>query len=292
MKPLTEISPELLDNSEFFKNEFFNRFKLRHADAPLKLNENIEKNYQFPTFYGDVCCAMAVFFCSYKHAKAMLPDAKMEPVSMGKGRALVIFSCYEYRNVLGVAPYNEIAMTIPVMLSPGINIPVLPMVLPGFKNFGYYCFSMPVTSLENKIRGQKIWGLPKIVEEIPITHEGNICHIQSIDSEKRTYLDLKIPTQGKSTDFDVSSYLYSIKDHRLLQSETNFQGNFKITKHMNLLFKKGKKPDIEYLKIGDGPSADVLKNLEIEEHPFQLRYCSSMNSCFDLPNPGFTAGNG
>jgi hypothetical protein len=52
---------------------------------------------------------------------------------------------------------------------------------------------------------------------------------------------------------------------------------------MDVLFKKGKKPDVEYLKIGSGPSGDILKRLEIEEHPFHLRFCSSMSSCFDLP---------
>ena len=28
----------------------------------------------------------------------------------------------------------------------------------------------------------------------------------------------------------------------------------------------------------------ALRELEIEEHPFQLRYAEHMTSCFDLPN--------
>jgi len=290
MKPTTDIPSELLENSDLFKNDFFRRFKLRHADAPLRLNEATEKNYLFPTLYGDVTCAMGVFFCSYTRARAILPDPQMEPVSMARGRALVAFSCYEYKNVLGVAPYNEIAMTIPIMLSPGRNIPVLPMVLPVFKNFGYYCFSMPVTSLENRIRGRKIWGLPKILEEIPISCTDDTCHIRAIDDGNRSYFELQVPTSGKRVDFDVSSWLYSVKDGRLLKSETNFQGEFRVVKHMDVLFKKGKKPDFDYLKIGDGPSTEILRDLEIEDHPFQLRYCASMNSCFDLPDPSLRTG--
>lgn len=288
MKPSTDIPPELLDNSGSFKNEFFDRFELRYADAPLRLNENIEKHYQFPTLYGDVTCAMAVFFCSYERAKAILPHPDMKPVSMGKGRALVVFSCYEYKNVLGVAPYNEIAMTIPVMLNPSINVPVLPMLMPVFKSFGYYCFSMPVTSLENKIRGQKIWGLPKVVEEISITLKDNVCEIQAIDGDQQSYFQLNVPTDGRDTVFDVSSNLYSLRNGELQQSQTNFQGSFKVIKHLNTLFTKPQKPDREYLKIGDGPSAGVLDKLQIKKFPFQLRYCSSMSSCFDLPNPGFS----
>ena len=287
MKPSTDIPPELLDNSGSFKNEFFDRFELRYADAPLRLNENIEKNYQFPTLYGDVTCAMAVFFCSYERAKAILPHPAMKPVSMGRGRALVVFSCYEYKNVLGVAPYNEIAMTIPLLLKPAINFPVLPMLMPVFKSFGYYCFSMPVTSLENKIRGHKIWGLPKVVEEISIINRENVCKIQAIDSDQRNYFELNVPTDGGETNFDVNSNLYSLKDNELLQSQTSFQGSFKVIKYLNTLFTKPQKPDREYLKIGDGPSAEILNNLQIQKFPFQLRYCSSMSSCFDLPNPGF-----
>jgi len=288
MKPNTDIPAGLLDNSGLFKNEFFGRFELRHANTPLRLNETVEKNYQFPTFYGDVTCAMAVFFCSYERANALLPHPDMKPVSMGRGRALVVLSCYEYKNVLGVAPYNEIAMTIPVMLNPAINVPVLPMLMPVFKSFGYYCFSMPVTSLENKIRGQKIWGLPKVVEEISITLNENVCRIKAIDSDQRNYFELNVPTHGKETAFDVSSNLYSIKNHELQRSQTYFQGSFKVIKHLNTLFTKPQRPDREYLKIGDGPSAGVLDKLQIEKFPFQLRYCSSMSSCFDLPNPGFS----
>ena len=39
--------------------------------------------------------------------------------------------------------------------------------------------------------------------------------------------------------------------------------------------------------IGDSPSAQVLKDLGIEEHPLQLRFAKHMNSSFDLPNPKY-----
>ena len=64
---------------------------------------------------------------------------------------------------------------------------------------------MPVTSLENKIRGHEFWGLPKVVEEIPITTEGNICRAQAIDHQQNSYFELKVPTDGSKKDFDVSS---------------------------------------------------------------------------------------
>ena len=54
-----------------------------------------------------------------------------------------------------------------------------------------------------------------------------------------------------------------------------------------LLLKKGVVPSTPYLTISDTPSGRVLKELEIEPHPFQLRFAKHMTSCFDLPNPDF-----
>lgn len=287
MKATWEIESGLLNNKESFDNEFFRRFRLRHAEKPLKLNDEVEKDYLFPTFYGNVTCAVAVFLCSYAKAEAMMLHPLIKPVKMPRGRALVAFSCYEYKSVLGVAPYNEIAMTIPVMVDPGINVPVLPMVWDIFDNFGYYVFSMPVTSLENQIRGHKIWGLPKVVQEIDITENNDICTTKAFEENGELYFELHVPTRGKAQEFDVTSNLYSRLGDEFLQSETNFKASFNVNKYMGLLFSKGKIPDRDYLTIHDTPCGRVLLDMEIDPHPFQFRFASNMSSCFDLPNKGF-----
>jgi hypothetical protein len=287
MKPTWEIDATLLDNSSLFDNEFYRRFKLRHADHPLQLNERVAKDYLFPTFYGDVTCAQAIFLCPYARAEAMMPHPLVKPVRMPRNRAIVAFSCYEYKNVLGVAPYNEIAMTIPIMVDPGINIPVLPMILDVFKNFGYHVFSMPVTSLENQIRGRKIWGLPKVVQQIDITEEDGFSVTRAYEESGEKYFDLKVPMNGKPVAFDVTSNLYTRLGDEFLQSETNFKATFNLNKNMGLLFRKGGGADGGYLKTGDTPSGRVLRELEIEPQPFQFRFAKNMSSCFDLPNKGY-----
>jgi hypothetical protein len=287
MKPTTQFNGEFLKNEDKFRDEFFKRFTLSHAPIPLKLDDEVTKDYLFPTLYGDVTCAMAIFLCSYERAEKMMLHPRIKPVKMTRGRSLVAFSCYEYKNVMNVAPYNEIAMTIPVMVDPGVNVPVLPMILPVFKNFGYYVFSMPVTSLENQIRGLKIWGLPKVVQEIDLREECGDCVTTAMEESGEPYLELRVPMGGAPQDFDVSSCLYSRRGNDFFQSQTCFKGSFNVTKHMGMLFRKGAKPNREYIKIHDTPSGRVLRELEIEEHPFQLRFARHLNSCFDLPNPDF-----
>lgn len=288
MKPNYAIAPELLDNQHLFDADFFKQLTLRRADNPLALTEQISKDYLFPTLYGNVSCAIGVFLCDFNKAQALLPHPKMKPVAMPKGRALVTFSCYEYKRVSGIAPYNEIAMTIPVMIDPTINIPVLPMLLQGFKNFGYYVFHMPVTSQENQIRGRKIWGLPKHVETIEINADDKFSTTKATDAQGNQYFSLKVPTQGKEAKFNVASNLYSRLNDNLLQSETRFSGDFKVNKYTNRLWQAGGE-DPRLLQLGDGPFGDMLRELEIEPQPFQFRYTPSMNACFDLANKDYQA---
>ena len=289
MKPNNIIAPGLLANESEFTDNFFQQFDFRNAEQPLKLTPEISKDYQFPTLYGNVTCAIGIFLCDYKKAQTMLPHPDMKPIAMPKGRALVTFSCYEYQSVLGIAPYNEIAMTIPVMINPTINIPVLPVIMDSlFKKFGYYVFHMPVTSLENKIRGNNIWGLPKVVDTVNIKVEDNISTTNAIDEQGNGYFSLSVPTTGKATHFDVKSNIYSKLDEQLLQSPTQFKAQFNVNKFMHRLWQKGGK-DPGVLQIGNGPYGEMLTALDIEPQPFQFRYSHSMNACFDLPNKGYQA---
>lgn len=286
MKATWDIPKEMLDNAKDFQNDFYNRFTLRKAASPLQLTADTAKDYFFPTFYGDVSCAMVIFMCSYEKAASLIArqlSPQIVPVRMPQGRAIVAFSCYEYKKVLGVRPYNEIAIAFPVMVNPSCNVPVLPMVINAFARFGYYIAGMPVTSKENTIRGRKIWGLPKVTEEIDIRYQADECLVRTMDEKGDVYLSLRIPTEGTPTNFDVSSYLYSQRDGKLLKSRTDFKANFNVKKNMGLLWKKNVRADRPFIELGNTSFAPMLKELEIEETPFQTRCARTMSSCFDLP---------
>ncbi len=288
MKANNLISPELLNNSSEFKDNFFSQFTLRPAAKPLQLTAEISKNYLFPTFYGNASCAIGIFLCSYEKAQQLLPSNDMVPVKMPGNKALVTFSCYEYKNVLGVAPYNEIAMTIPMQIKPSFNLPLLPILMEKhFSRFGYHVFHMPVTSLENQIRGEKIWGLPKVVDDIDINVANNVSTTQATDNKGNRYFELKIPTTGKTRFFDVKSNLYSIRNSKIIQSETCFKASFTINKNLNRLWNSQVKSNEVALKLGSGTYAEMLKGLEIDPIPFQTRYAASMSACFDLPKPDY-----
>ena len=285
MEPNTRLDPALVDNEDRFTGPFFDRFAPRPAPAPLELAEGVSKTYRFPTLYADVTCAIAIFLCDYRRAHALMPHPAMRPVRMPRGRAVVLLSCYEYKKVMNIAPYNEIAMTIPVMVGGGAP-PLLPLLM-DLEKKGYYVFSMPVTSLENQIRGTRIWGLPKIVETIDISSDDRSCTTIARDADGEPYFELAVPTTGSLKHFDETGHLYSELDGKLLKSRTCFAGDFRVRTDFSRLWKKGAGGAAPALKLGKSPRADVLRSLEIEEAAFQYRYCPAMSSCFDLPLEGW-----
>lgn len=288
MKPTYEITDKLLDNKNSFNNEFYNRFDLRADNQPLKLNQDVSKDYLFPTLYGDVTCSIGIFMADYDKVQSILPHPSVKPVKMTRGKALVLFSSYIYGNVLGVAPYNEIAMTVPIMVDPKVSPPILPIITNWFENFGYYVFSMPVTSLENQIRGEKLWGLPKVVQSIEITESAtDITTVACEEESGEPYFTMRVPKSGKPTTFDEKGNLYSRLGDEFIQSTTCFKGDFNVEKHMGMLFSSKEPTGKPFIEFGDSPSGQFLKNLELEAHPFQTRFAKNMSSCFDLPNTNY-----
>lgn len=282
MKADFNLTPEMPDNSGEFTSDFYKRFTLRKNSEPLQISDSFSKDFSFPTFYKNVSCGIGIFMCNYQKALDVLPHPSMKPVKMPGGRAVVIFSCYEYKSVMNMQPYNEIAMTIPLLMDPSISIPVLPLVSKAFKNFGYHVFSMPVTSEENRIRGQKLWGIPKVTEQIDIEQADGFSTTVAYDENGKEYFRLRVPMLGKLQRFDETGQLYSVRDNDVVKAQTNFRGDFKVNKNMGLLFNKGKKSVDPLLQLGNSPRAQVLKSLEIEESVFQTRWCPSMEACFDL----------
>jgi hypothetical protein len=283
MKILSEFDNTLLSNEEKFQDDFFKRFTLKKHK--VRLTENIEKEYSFPTFYSDVTCAQAIFLCDYAEAVKLMPHEKIRPVRALKQHAVLAISAYEYKNVMGIPPYNEIAFTLAVEVDKTRNPILLPLMLNNYS--GYYVFSMPVTSRENCLRGNHIWGLPKITQEIDIDVSGDEALIACREEDGKEYFRLRVPKIGKATLMDEITYLFTKLNGNILKAQTAFTGNFAITKKMGVLLDPKQQPAMPFLTLGDTPHGNVLQQLHIEPTPLQLRYAEHMNACFDFYDENF-----
>lgn len=281
-KPLTAIEPALLENLEQFKSPFYQRFTLRHADQPLTLPGGIVKDYFFPTLYGDVTSAVALFFCSYDQAKALMPTPDLKPVYMGLGRSVVVLTSYRYNKVYGIGPYNEVAVAIPVVVE-HTNVPLLPLLLSDFKGLGFYVVSMPVTTLENQTRGKRLWGLPKVVQEIDLGVLGDDYVTTVLDDAGQSYLEFRVPMTGDKTTVDQQMALYSQLNGATVRSTSHSRGDVAQTTWKKTFAVRNKEPEKAFLKLGTSPAAALLRGLKIEPQPFQVRFAARLESTFDLP---------
>ena len=255
MKATHDIPNAMPTNEGLFTDPF-----LALRAAPLAAAPETDgfghQAYKFPTFYRDVTCAIGIFLCDYEKARRALPDPLMRPVRMPRGRAAVAFSCYEYKQVMNVAPYNEIAMTIPVLFDAPVDVPVAPLLLGSrYPGFGYYVFSMPVTSRENQLRGNRLWGLPKVTQDIDTREDGVDFVTTAYEEKGEPYFELRVPMDGKPTSFDVGADLFSQLEDVLSRAAPAFR-QLNVVKHMGQLFRRGGEPDRKYLERGSRPERD------------------------------------
>lgn len=277
MKILNDFDGSLLHNEDRFSDAFFKRFTLKKHT--VHLTETMDKEYSFPTFYSDVTCAQAIFLCSYEEALKLMPHPKIKPVRALKDRAVLAISGYEYKNVMGIPPYNEIALTIAVQADQSANPILLPLMLNNYS--GYYVFSMPVTSRENCLRGNNIWGLPKVAQEIDFDSTANEAVIVCRENDGREYFRLRVPKAGKPTAMDETTYLFTKLNGVMHKARTAFKGDFLIEKNLGVLLHPAAAPEKPYLTLGDTPCGNVIRKLAVDPNPLQLRYVEHMNACFD-----------
>ena len=276
MKILETFDGSLLANNDQFQDPFFSRFKL--TKRKITLTPDIAKEYDFPTFYGDVTCCQAIFLCSLDAAQELMPHPQVRPVRALKKHAVMAVSCYEYKNVLGIPPYNEIAFTIAVDVEKEKSPVLLPLMRNNYS--GYFVFSMPVTSRENCLRGNVIWGLPKVTQEIDIDATGGEVYTKAYENGKE-YFRLRVPKEGKITPMDETTYLFPKLNGVVHRAQTNFKGSFLIAKNLGVLLNPRKKPAEPFLTLGDTPCGKALKGLDLCPTPLQLRYVEHMTACFD-----------
>lgn len=291
MKPSFDIPATLLDNGKDFNAPFFSGLRLRKAKAPLAI-AGTTRDYLFPTLYADVRCAVAIFHCSLEASRALLKaelGQDAEPPRLLGGRSIVAISCYEYRKVRGVRPYNEIAIALPLRLDGRKGIPVLGAFAGGPES-GYHIASMPVTSDENRQRGHHFWNLPKITRRIDLAEEDGTCRFESYAEDGSSLdLSLTVPTRGKSQAFSVRSFLATRVAGELRRNPTAFEGDFLVNLNAATLLSPREGRDRPALVLGLGEASDILRRLGVETVPLQTRYGASINSWFDLA-PGAHEG--
>ncbi len=185
------------------------------------------------------------------------------------------------------APYNEIAIAIPLRLD-GKSGPTLLGAFAAGPNSGYYIACMPVTSDENRMRGHHFWNLPKISRRIDVAEAEGFCRFDSYGEGGELDISLSVPISGRPKAMAVRSFLATRQGGKIMRNPTAFEGDFAINLDAATII--GAKGGAQALTLGKGEASDILRRLVAETRALQTRFTSSMSSCFDLP-PGAHEGD-
>jgi hypothetical protein len=185
---------------------------------------------KLPITYADATEITATFTASAARVRELLPAERLQPVQLVPGRALIVLAAWQYRRCAqadGTAgePYNELIVIVPVLYAPVVNLPALPLLLPGrFKNLGGYISHMAVTTAQARDVGIDIWSFPKFLAEITFVDSPHASGVR-VSTNRHDILTLeveKMPTRTSAKD-DV---LYTFNDGQILRTHFAARGAY------------------------------------------------------------------
>jgi pimeloyl-ACP methyl ester carboxylesterase len=277
-----ELTSTVEENAATFDQPFFQQHVSEFRD--LELKPGATKTYRFPTFYDQETIGGALFLCSYDEAAKLLPSP-LRPVNFGFGRAAVAISSFRYGSVRGMKPYNEVAIAILVSKAGSNESSAISILKSKGRKFSSYVVSMPVTSLENQIRGQRIWGLPKKVREIDLRQFGNEFVTTVYDEAGVPYLELRVPMAGKSEAFAQDTTLHSQLSSIDQVSSSKAEGVILSTLHPGVLIGAGiSKSGYSSMSLSESTEADILRELKIIPAPIKTIFGIEIRSILTLPS--------
>ncbi|MCL4558725.1 MAG: acetoacetate decarboxylase family protein [Deltaproteobacteria bacterium] len=180
-----------------------------------------EREVQLPILYYDVSAFASSFTVPTRLIKGILPSKHMRPAEILPGRSVVTIAAFEYRDT-SVGPYNEVGITIPVLLDPIINLPVLPLLLEKrYKKLGFYVHHLPVTTKVAHDAGREVWGYPKFIGEIAFEDKDSVLTMSLAEKGElilRVRLDRSAFGGRRPSPYFWDFRTYTIKDGKILKT--------------------------------------------------------------------------
>jgi hypothetical protein len=212
--------------------------------------------FELPQRYYDWSMMLASFPASASRVRRLLPSTKLAPVQIVPGLGLVSLAAFEYRQAATLAPYNEVAIMIPVRCQARVNFPLLPLLFPSwFKDLGFYVVHLPVTTQEACDIGVSLWGFPKFVADIRFREEEGVrrCHLRH-DGKHILTFEAKVPRNEAERFKDYLAY--PVKDDYLLKTQVQTKARYAERRF----------PFGASFQLGDHPIAEQIRELR----PWQI----------------------
>jgi len=248
---------DLMNKGEFFKDVI--QWELTNEELNLK--------GKLPCFYYDNTSMTAIYTASSAMVRRLLPRSDMHPVEVFKGRSLVAFTAFEYRDS-DIDPYNEFSISFPITFRKRAIPSLTVLSMMARRYFTAYVWQLPVTTERARVGGVEMYGYPKFLADIVFSHEGNML-VCTLSEEGRNILTLK----GKK----IRTYrekvnrfkTYSIKEGVPLAANI----------YMNPReFGKSISPSSARLSLGGHEISQKLREIELSDKPLFYQYMPLMEA--------------
>jgi hypothetical protein len=216
-----------------------------------------------PGFFHRMDSFQSVHLASYDAVRDVLPSNELYPVRWIDGRAILMIGAVKYHAVSAshadgttavLAPYGEVVIAAMVTRGPARR--GLPLLAPGLHHAGGFILHMPVTTLEARDLGLKIFGLPKFVADMDFREEPLLRQVR-VSEQDTEILTLAIRPGSRVTTDRNPGILYSSLHGELLQTTTRFFGHRQV--------RLGRRAGA--LQLGEHPVAGRLRELGISRAP-------------------------
>ena len=180
--------------------------------------------FELPQRYYDWSFMMAHFPAPTRNVETLVPVEGLEAVQIVPGLAVISLAAFEYRQMATLAPYNEVAIMIPVRYRPSRNIPLLPLLYPDEYDVGFWVHHLPVGTREACAAGVQVWGFPKVVAKITFEDVGWMrrCHLEEDGQHVLTLSAAMGETRLESRRF----YAYSVLNGQLLKTSVDTRAQY------------------------------------------------------------------
>jgi hypothetical protein len=171
---------------------------------------------EVPQKYYDWSFVMAHFPASAARVRALIPTETLQPVELLPRVAVLTLAAFEYRQPATLAPYNEVAIMVPVRYKPSANIPLLPLLRPDDYAVGFWIHHLPVTTEEARAAGRHFWNFPKVLAQITFRDVGWMRECELRENGQHV-LTLSAPV-GETCTESRQFYAFSVMNGQLLKT--------------------------------------------------------------------------
>ena len=144
---------------------------------------------RLPVVVRDADAASAMYPVRTAAVRTLLPTPSLHPAEWFPGWAICVLAAIHYEdNDLG--SYNEFGVNFLVTYGPRPALPLFGMIAASRqRTLGAYVHRLPVTTAFSRDAGRDIWGFPKTVATITITHEGDrrVCRVEEDGTHVLTF---------------------------------------------------------------------------------------------------------